>query len=41
MLTVLCYVALSAKFGSAWSGWLLVIPVITDIAVIDKMMSCK
>jgi hypothetical protein len=41
MLTILCYIALTAKFGMGWSGWILVLPVLTDLVIIDKIGSCK
>jgi hypothetical protein len=37
MITVLTYIALQTTFGSAWSGWLLVLPVITDLVLLDRI----
>ena len=37
MITVLSFMALQSTFGSAWSGWLLVLPVITDFVLLDRI----
>ena len=37
MLTVISYIALQYFCGSSWSGWLLVLPVILDLEIIDKV----
>lgn len=36
MITVISYVALRFWFGDDWSGWLLVLPVLLDLAIITK-----
>lgn len=35
MITVISYVLLNYFVGSEWTGWLLVIPVLTDLELID------
>lgn len=35
MITVASYILLEKFVGSEWSGWLLVLPVLLDLALID------
>lgn len=35
MITVISYIALRSLLGVEWSGWLLVLPVITDVVLIE------
>ena len=37
MITVLSYISLQSTFGIDWSGWLLVLPVIFDLVLIDRI----
>lgn len=35
MITVASYIALEKVVGNDWSGWLMVLPVLLDLALID------
>lgn len=35
MITVIAYVLLHKVSGNDWSGWLMVLPVLLDLALID------
>lgn len=37
MITVLCWGGLTYFFGSAWTGWLLVLPVLLDLEIIARL----
>lgn len=35
MITVIAYLLLKENFDTNWSNWLMVLPVITDLVLID------
>lgn len=37
MITIIAYLLLNHYVGSDFTGWLLVLPVLLDIALIDKI----
>ena len=37
MITVICYISLEC-FTQNWNGWLLVLPVLLDLAIVGKAL---
>jgi len=37
MVTIAGYILLTHLYGAAWSGWLLVLPVIADITLLEML----
>lgn len=41
MITLGGYILLRLLFGSVWSGWLLVLPVLFDIVAIERLNTIR
>lgn len=37
MITIISYIALRYFFGGDWSGMLLLLPILLDLAILDKL----
>jgi len=37
MITIASYILLNYYVGTTWSGWLMVLPVLLDLALIDRI----